>query len=364
MRLPPEHAGQATLGIRWELRQRARAEDDTAVPTGACIARTTQTTAGRLDDVRNPNDPSDETSPPVAIVPAGPTEAVGAAGEATFSERYADDGVDYLYGVSECDPFGRWSAFITVPFRWDNLTPPLTPAQVTANLEESGMPLLQVVTVRFAWPLDLADPAGMTFDVHLRRMAPPSATPVSRAAWGRFERVDGTLSPAFLFPSSYSGTTTHDGMSVVVSSVDEIRTTPSGPQAYRIFEVQAAGVVVAYDSRDRAQVWAAVGARNARGIASVDLGGPARAEDFRILPPPPPVFPPEPQLATFPDADRRSTFTLTWPASAGQRSVVYRAGEHELVAMAGQRGIPTVWQAGDPPAQRSAAVRAVAPPAA
>ena len=359
--LPPEHAGRATLGIRWELRQRARAEDDTAVPTGACIARTTHTTAGRLDDVRNPNDPSDETSPPVAIVPAGPTEAVGAAGEATFSERYADDAVDYLYGVSECDPFGRWSAFITVPFRWDNLTPPLTPAQVTANLEESGMPLVQVVTVRFAWPLDLADPAGMTFDVHLRRMAPPSATPVSRAAWGRFERVDGTLSPAFLFPSSYSGTTTHDGMSVVVSSVDEIRTTPSGPQAYRIFEVQAAGVVVAYDSRDRAQVWAAVGARNARGIASVDLGGPARAEDFRILPPPPPVFPPEPQLATFPDADRRSTFTLTWPASAGRRSVVYRVGEHELVAMAGQRGIPTAWQAGDPPAQRSAAVRAVAP---
>ena len=127
------------------------------------------------------------------------------AGEATFSERYADDAVDYLYGVSECDPFGRWSAFITVPFRWDNLTPPLTPAQVTANLEESGMPLVQVVTVRFAWPLDLADPAGMTFDVHLRRMAPLSATPVSRAAWGRFERVDGTLSPAFLFPPATPG---------------------------------------------------------------------------------------------------------------------------------------------------------------
>ena len=86
-----------------------------------------------------------------------------------------------------------------------------------------------------------------------------------------------------------------------------------------------------------------------QGNASVDLGGPARAEDFRIRPPPPPVFPPEPQLATFPDADRRSTFTLTWPASAGRRSVVYRAGEHELVAMSGQRGIPTAWQAGDPP---------------
>jgi hypothetical protein len=359
--LPPEHADQATLAVRWELRQRARAEDDTMVPTGACIARTTQPAAGRLDDVRNPNDASDESSPPVAILPAGPAEAAGTAGEATFVDRYADDGVAYLYGVSECDPFGRWSTFTMNPFRWDDLTPPLTPAQVIAELEESGTPLLQVVTVRFAWPLDLADPAGTTFDVHLRRIAPPSAAPVDRAAWGRFERADGTFAPAFVFASGFSGTTIHDGMSMAVSSVDETRTTPSGPQAYRIFEVQASGVVVAYDNRDRAQAWVAVGARNAKGIASVDLGGPAKAEHFRILPPLPPVFPPEPQLATFPDADRRSTFTLAWSAPAGRRSVVYRAGEHELVAMAAQRGIPTSWQAGDPPAQRSAAVRAVAP---
>jgi hypothetical protein len=360
--LPPEHADQATLAVRWDLRQRARAEDDTAVPTGACIARTTQPATGRLNDVRNPNDASDETSPPVAILPAGPTEAAGIAGEATFADRYADDGVDYLYGVSECDPFGRWSMFTMTPFRWDNFTPPLTPAQVTADLEESGMPLLQVVTVRFAWPLDLSDPAGTSFDVNLRRVAPPSAAPVDRAAWGRFERAEGTFAPAFVFASGFTGTTTHDGMSVAVSSVDETRTTPSGPQAYRTFEVRTTGIVVAYDgSRDRAQAWVAVGARNAKGIASVDLGGPAKAEHFRVLPPPPPVFPPEPQLATFPDADRRSTFTLTWPAPTGRRSVVYRAGEHELVTMAAQRGIPNSWQPEDPPAERSAAVRAVAP---
>jgi hypothetical protein len=86
----------------------------------------------------------------------------------------------------------------------------------------------------------------------------------------------------------------------------------------------------------------AVGSSNAKGIASVDLGGPAKAEHFRVLllllll-----VFPPEPQLATFPDADRRSTFTLTWQTPASRRSVVYRAGEHELISMAPQRRIPT-----------------------
>jgi hypothetical protein len=203
--LPPEHADQSTLAIHWELRQRAKAEDDTAVPTGACIARTTQTATGRLDDVRNPNDPSDQSSPPVTILPAGPAEAVGTAGEATFRDRYADDGVDYLYGVSECDPFGRWSFFKMTPFCWDNLTPPISPAQVSADLEESGMPLLQVVTVRFAWPLDLADPVGKTFDIHLRRVAPPSTAPVARAAWGRFECAEGTFAPAFVFPQTSLG---------------------------------------------------------------------------------------------------------------------------------------------------------------
>jgi hypothetical protein len=82
-------------------------------------AHATRPATGRLDDVRNPNDPSDDqSSPPVAILPAGPAEAAGTAGEAIFRDRYADDGVDYLYGVSECDPFGRWSFFKMTPFRW------------------------------------------------------------------------------------------------------------------------------------------------------------------------------------------------------------------------------------------------------
>jgi hypothetical protein len=192
-------------------------------------------------------------------------------------------------------------------------------------------------------------------------MAPPSTAPVDWAAWGRFERAEGTFAPAFVLPSDFSGTTTHDGMSVAVSSVDETRKTPSGPQLYRNFEVRAAGVVIAYDgAHDRAQAWVAVGSGNAKGIASVDLGGPAKAEHFRVLLLLP-VFPPEPQLATSPDADRRSTtFTLTWQTPASRRSVVYRAGQHELIAMAARRGIPTSWQADDPPAERSAAARAVA----
>ena len=119
--------------------------------------------------------------------------------------------------------------------------------------------------------------------------------------------------------------------------------------------------MVPYDVNDRARAWVAVGSRNAKAIASPELGGPALAEDFRILPPPPPVFPPEPLLATYPDADRLSTFTLSWAASAQQRTTVYRAGERDLVAMAQLRGIAVSWVDSDPPALRSAAVRAIAP---
>ncbi len=359
--LPPDHAGQATLAVAWDLRPRARVEDDTAVPTGACVARTSSPAGGRLDDVRNPNDPSDETSPPVAVVPAGPAGAPGTAGRARFADRYADDGVDYLYGISESDPFGRWSAFTTTLFRWDDLTPPPAPAQVTADLEETGTPLVQALTVRFAWPLDLADPTGTSFQLHLRRSAPPSGAPVARSAWGLFERAAGTGALPFAFGAGFSGSTTHDGATVTVAFADETRDAPGGPRQYRVYEVGFAGMVIAYDDHDHAQAWAAVGSRNAKGVDSVDLGGPAKAEHFRVVPPPPPVFPPEPQLATFPDADRRSSFTLTWPAPAGRRSVVYRAGEHELVELAAQRGIPTTWQADASPAERSAAVRAVAP---
>ena len=359
--LPPDHAHQATVAVRWALRQRARVIDETTVPTGACIARTADAASGRLDDVRNLNDAGDDASPPVAIFPSGPPGAAGGAGEAVFADRYADDGVDYLYGVSECDPFGRWSPFAVTGFRWDDPTPPLTPAQVTAELNQEGMPLVQVLRVRFAWPLDLADPAGGSFEVHLRRIAPPSAAPVDRAAWGRFERMDGTAAGAVVFDAEFQGMTIHDGMEIAVRFDDVTRDTPSGPQQYRTYEVIASGVVVSYDAGDRAQAWAAVGAINGKGIGSPELGGPAKAEDFLVVPPPPPVFPPEPLLATFPDADGRSSVTLSWPAPAGRRTVVYRAGEHDLVTMAGQRGIATTWSPDDPPALRSAAIRAVAP---
>ena len=164
-----------------------------------------------------------------------------------------------------------------------------------------------------------------------------------------------------MFAASFTGDTTHDGMAVHVGFADVTRTTPQGPQEYREHTVEFTGIVVPFDAGDRAVVWAAVGATNAKGIPSDDLGGPARAEDFLIVPPPPPVFPPEPLLATYPDAHHRSSITLTWSATAGRRSVVYRAAERELVAMAALRGVTTTWREEDSPADRSAALRAVAP---
>jgi hypothetical protein len=359
--LPPDHADEAVAAIGWPLRQRARVIDDAAVPTGACIARTAAPGFAPLDDVRNPNDPADETSPPVAILPAGPAGAPGSAGDAVFADRYVRDGIDYRYGVSESDPFGRWSAFTETAFRWDDLTPPASPAEVRAQLAQEGIPALQLLTLEFSWPSDLADPAQLSFDVHLRRTPPPPAAPVDRPSWGHCERTSGTGAGPLTFAGDTDGDTTHDGMAVRIAFTDGTRSTPNGPRPYREYTVRLSGVVVPFDANDRAVAWAAVGTTNAKGIASADLGGPARAEDFLIAPPDPPVFPPEPRLAAYPDANRRSSVTLTWAAPAGRRSVVYRASERELVAMAQQRGLATTWREDDPSAQRSAAVRAVAP---
>ncbi len=356
--LPPDHAHQAAAAVRWTLRQRARVVADEEVPTGACIARTADAVAP-FDDVRNPNDPADDTTPPVAVLPAGPADEPGTAGEAEFVDRYVDDGVTYRYGVSECDPFGRWSPFVETEFRWDDPTPPPAPAEVGADLEETGTPTAQVLTTTFGWPVDLAPLAGLTFELHYRRDPPPSASPVDPAAWGRFERVAGTAAGPLTFAAGFEGATAHDGITVLISAVDELRPSPTGTQQHRVITVAATGVVVSYDAADRAQAWVAVRARNAKGIPSARLGGPAKAEDFRIAPPPPPQFPPEPLVATFPDADGRSSFTLQ--LGGPQRAVVYRAGERELAAMAAQRGLASGYDPEDPPAQRSGALRAVAP---
>lgn len=355
--VPPDHARQATVAVQWTLRQRARVIVDEDVPTGACIARTTQSGAP-LDDVRNPNDPADDASPPVAAIPAGPPGQPGAAGEAEFIDRYVDDGVTYRYGVSECDPFGRWSLFAETEFQWDDRTPPAAPAEVTATLVETGSPMVQVLTTTFAWSLDLAPLTGMAFELHLRRDPPPSAAPVDPAEWGTFERTVGTMAGPLTFAAEFEGAMTYDGMTVEISGIDEVRASDDGDRQYRMITVAATGVIVPYDAADHAQAWVAVRSRNAKDIPSSRLGGPGKADDYRIVPPPPPQFPAEPQLATFPDANGRSSFTLT--LGGPTRAVVYRAGEHELAAMAEQRGITTTYDPADGPAVRSQALRTVA----
>ncbi len=152
-------------------------------------------------------------------------------------------------------------------------------------------------------------------------------------------------------------------MSVVVAQATELRPDvgSGAQQQHRVYAVTFGGIVVVHDAQDRARVWVAVGSRNARGVDSSSLGGPGMAEHYIVVPPPPPVFPPEPLLATYPDAEGRASFTLEWPAVGGRRYTPYRAGELELVEMARSRNLPLNWSATDPPAIRSAAIRAVAP---
>ncbi len=203
--VPPDHAQEAVTELRWTLRRRSRPVDALSVPVGACIARSRAPSAGRFETVRNSPDPQSDPPVPAAILPAGPPDEPGAAGEASFFDRYVDDGIEYRYGVSESDPFGRWSSFTETTFRWDDLTPPPAPVQVQADLDETGSPPVMALTVQFSWPEQLRPLTGFRFQLHLRRVAPPSGGPVERVNWGQFERQSGSGATPFEFDAAFSG---------------------------------------------------------------------------------------------------------------------------------------------------------------
>jgi hypothetical protein len=328
---PPESgaAPEGVVALEWPLRGRARVVMNEAIPMGAAIGRDDLDRADPMTILNPRTDPAG--GPAVAIVPAGPIVDPGAAGQAVFRDRHASNGVLYGYGVSECDPFGRWSAFTETEFRWVRRIPPRPPVDVEATLSPSG-PTFRLA-VGFSWPI-AARPDDHDFRVHVRRDPPPPSDPVRRGAgtgWDRAERTAGTEAGSYLVDGTGTGAAGHDGMTVTVAPVLE-PAAEGGPR--RRFVVTFDGLVLARDARDRAIAFVGVSAVNADGDESDDVGGPARAEHVIADPPPAPGLPAEPLRSTFADAQGRSTIALRWLAAAGRRHVVFRAGEREVAQMA------------------------------
>jgi hypothetical protein len=350
----PPASGSAQEGLAqlsWPLRARAGTADDTAVPVGATLARAATGTPAPFTDVLNGRDLDSGLA--LATIPAQDPLTPGGPGTTSFWDRHVPANQNLTYAVSECDPFGRWSAFVAADSRWDYVVPPPAP-QVTATLAPA------LLTARLVWPpagLPLQGASGMTLRVHLRRELPvPPSEPTFGAvlrdpsSWPGCERSPGTGAAPFAFPASTTGlTTSHDGMTVTVTPM------PDG------FSVTLQGIAMLPDAAGRCRVYAATSAVDA--VPSSSVGGPAMAELVLESPPDVPVLQvnPDPLLATYPDALDRSTRSLTVSGVAGARYTLLRASEYDVVTAAQRVGVSTAaYSAATTPADRAAALKGLA----
>ena len=352
---PPSGGAQEGLGrLSWPLRPRAGTPHDIAVTVGATLARTSRGSGEPYDSVLNPRS---EFGRAVSVVPVEDPLAPGGAGTTYFWDRHVPANIDLTYGVSESDPFGRWSPFTSADSRWDHIVPPPPPG-VSATLEDS------LLTARLAWPpaghAGLPGASAMNLRVHLRRDLPvPPSDPSfgalvgDPAQWPHAARTAAGTAGPFDFPASTGAATSfsHDGMSVTV--------TP-GPNG---FSVAFQGIAMSPDATGRTRIYVGATAVDASGVASTAVGGPGMGEFVAEVAPLVPTLQlnPDPLLATFPDALDRSTRTFAFPSTAGTRYTLFRAGEYEVVAAAARAGASTAsYDAATTPANRAAALKSLA----
>ncbi|MBS1696614.1 MAG: hypothetical protein JST91_30900 [Actinobacteria bacterium] len=350
----PPSSGSAQEGLAelsWPLRARSGTANDGAVPVGATLARAARGTPAPFKNVLNGRDADSGLAQ--ATIPVQDPLTPGGAGSTTFWDRHVPANQDLTYAVSECDPFGRWSAFVRADSRWDYVVPPPAPP-VTATLSPT------LLMVRLTWPpvgTPLPGASGMTLRVHLRRELPvPPSDPTFSAAvrdplsWPGCEGTSGSGAGPFAFPASITGlTASHDGMTVTVTP------TPDG------FAVAFQGIAITPDLTGRCRVYIATSAVD--GVPSSSVGGPALAEFILESPPDVPVLQinPEPLLATYPDALDRSTRSFTVSGVAGARYTLMRASEYDVVTAAQRLGVSTAaYAAATTPSDRAAALKALA----
>jgi hypothetical protein len=333
--------------LAWPLRPRAATANDEAIPMGAALARDTAGTSGRFAEVINPVSP--DSGMPLAVLSPDDPMSPGAGGTTALRDRAVPPNTDLRYGVSEVDPFGRWSPFREAAFRWNYVVPPDAPA-VQATLAQPATDL--ALNVCFSWPMDTI--AGMEFFVHLRRSPiPAGADPHAWSLWGTAERIPGSGAPAYRVTGGGSGAANHDGMPVTVATADDA--------GRREFTVTFTGLQLARDVLSRATVYAGVSTRDDGGVSSTGVGGPALATHIQATPPPVPAMPPEPLSATYADAQGRSSITLTWSAAADTRYTLLRAGERDIVSFCRSKGISTTAYVETNPANlRAAALKVLA----
>ena len=351
----PGSPEQGLADLSWPLRARAGVADAGAIPVGATLARTRQGNGEPYSDVLNS---ASRYGRRAAVVTVQDPMNPGGAGTTHYWDRHVPENISLTYGVSECDPFGRWSAFTPADSRWDHIVPPPPPA-VSASLAPNSL------TARLRWPPpghpSLPGASSMALRLLLRRSLPalpsdPSFNDVVRdpVKWPYCARADGATTPPFSFPASTSSeitTATSDGMTATVTPVADG------------FTIRLDNIDMAPNPGGRSRIYVAATAVDSSGVESSECGGPALAEYVAELPPAVPTLQvnPDPLLATYPDALDRSTHTFTFATDVGSRYTLLRAGEYDIVSAAQEAGLSVSgYQSATTPADRAAALKSLA----
>jgi hypothetical protein len=345
---PGRRVGVVEVG--WSLRPRYRTGDDRSIPCAAVISRWEPTSQRFL----NPDNP-DPMLPriPQPILPAADDADPGGGGGTRVVDRTAALNTPLEYRVTECDPFGRWSAWASGTTQVDHQAPPNTVPCETFLEESPTTPGAYRLSVQFDWnPAATWDgglvsgaPAQMSFGISVRRTLPAVPALRDQAEWTRLERTPGTGAGVFVVAGATAGLTTlHDGMTVVLEQPVAV-VVENRPM--RRYALSIDGIRLTPSAGGRVRCYTAIGTTHASEGPSAGVGVPALAEHIPTTPPSTPQMPADPLWGSWPDAENRSTVRLTIAvpddgSATAVRYQILRAGENDVVAAA--RSLPM----GDP----------------
>ncbi|MCA3120110.1 MAG: hypothetical protein ING99_17095, partial [Rhodocyclaceae bacterium] len=352
--VPGRRTGEARL--TWTPRRRARVSDGAG---GDYAAIAWRSVSGQAEWINPP--PAD----PIAM--GGLQPLLIDESEANVIDRALPVNQTANYGVHVCDAWNRWSPVATGTARIEYLVPPPPVACEASLLPSTSQPGQARLRVRFRWDANAAwdggrvngAPAQMTFQLHLRASL-PSTDPTSVSDWGACPLRSGSTAGPLIIPGSTpAATVTHDGVSVVIAAPVTLQ---EGGRTFRSYDLVIDPVQLPASANGLIEAFVAVRTQHATEGLCPTMGQAARAAYLPAVPPNEAIFPPDPLLATWADADGRSTAVLSWtqpaqPAAPDWGQVLW-AGESELIASAD----PTNLTLSDPAqnATRSAALATLA----
>lgn len=330
-RVPGRREGEARL--RWTARPRARGTDGASGDYAAIAWRNVSGSFTWL----NP--------PPADLVLMGGLQPLLTNDTAaTIIDRNLPVNTDVSYSAFVCDAWNRWSERGDTATRIDHrVPPPAIPCE--ASLLPSPTNLGQMrLRLRFRWDVNASwdrgivngAPSSMTFAAHLRPTL-PTTEPENPTHWGGFPaRPGSTAGPLFLPGATGAATLTHDGAQVQLAApVDVLE---SG-RTFRVYDLTIDPVQLTPGPGGLLEAYVALRTRHAAEGECPTMGQAARVAYIPSIPPTEAVFPPDPLLATWADADGRSTAVLAWTQSAQPTppdwAQVLWAGEAELIAACG-----------------------------